>query len=175
MLSTLSHYQRPIILGLLPLLLVLLIDLPLRAQGKAGGEGQITNLKWKTKDDVIVITYDLNELPENNYDISVVLKREGAPEFSVIPLAIEGDIGIGPYAGPSREARWYFRRDIPQGLQGTGYFFEIHVKTVKQRSNLLYYVVGAVAVTGGLVALLVSRNQDTSVPILELPTPPARP
>jgi hypothetical protein len=172
-LSHLSRYERPIILGLLPLLLLLLVGVPVRAQTKA--EAQITNLKWKTKDDVIVITYDLNESTENNYDVSVILKREGTPDFSVVPLAIEGDIGTGPYAGPNREARWYFRRDIPQGLLGTGYYFEIHVKTVKPHSNLLYYVVGAVAVTGGLVALLVSRGQDTSVPVLELPTPPGRP
>lgn len=174
-LTRLLRYRRPIIIGLLPMLCFLLLNGTMYAQEKSSEEARATNIKWKTKDDVIVINYDLNNSPDDKYEVSVVMKRDGFPTFSVTPLAIEGDISVGFFAGVNKEIRWYYRRDIPLGLQGTGYYFEIHVKTIKQGSNLLYYVVGAVAVTGGLIALLVSRNQDTTVPPLELPTPPGRP
>lgn len=176
-LTTLLRYQRPIIIALLPLLCLLLLDVTAFAQDKTkpSEEAKTANIKWQTKEDVIVINYDLNESSDNKYLVSVVMKREGYPAFSVTPVSTEGDIGTGFFAGVGREIRWYYRRDIPQGLQGTGYYFEFHVKAVKESSSLLYYVVGAVAVTGGLIALLVSRGQDTTVPPLELPTPPGRP
>lgn len=40
---------------------------------------------------------------------------------------------------------------------------------------MIYYVIGGVAAAGGILALLIARHQDTSVPPLDLPTPPGRP
>jgi len=169
------RYKNPILFGLLPILFALLIDVPAYAQDKSPGEEKPTNIKWATKEDMIIINYDLNSPPEEKYDVSIIMKREGDASFSVIPSTVEGDIGVGLFAGAGREIRWYYRRDFPQGLQGSGYYFEIHVKMIKESSNLIYYIVGAAAVTGGLIVLLVSRNQNTTVPPLDLPTPPTRP
>ncbi|HUL43500.1 MAG TPA: hypothetical protein VLY03_03995 [Bacteroidota bacterium] len=173
--NILLRIQKPVILGLLPVLGVFLMgDLSI-AQQKASDEEKTSNIKWSTKEDVITINYDLNSPTENRYDVSIILKREGDDTFSIVPVAVEGDIGIGPFAGPGREIRWYYRRDLPEGLQGSGYYFEIHVKMVKEGSNLIYYIIGGAAVTGGIIALLLARGQNTTVPPLDLPTPPARP
>ena len=169
------QYQKPILFGLLPLLFALLIDVPAFAQEKSSDEEKPTNVKWSTKEDIIIINYDLNSPTEEKYDVSIIMKREGDDSFAVVPAAVEGDIGTGLFAGTGREIRWYYRRDFPQGLQGSGYYFEIHIKMIKESSKLIYYIVGAAAVTGGLIVLLVSRNQNTTIPPLDLPTPPARP
>ncbi len=173
-LTILHRYRRPIIIGLLPVMLLLLIDAKMYAQEKGGGE-RTSNIKWVLKGEVIVINYDLKGSPDTKYEISTVMKREGDPSFSVDPGTVEGDVGVGLFAGINKEIRWFYRRDIPQGLQGTDYYFEIHVKPVKEGSNLIYYVIGGAAVAGGIIALLVSKGQNTSVPPLDLPTPPGRP
>ena len=175
MLTKILCFQKPILLGLLPLLFALLIDVPAFAQEKSSDDEKPTNVKWSTKDETIIINYDLNSPAGEKYDISIVMKREGDESFAVVPSAVEGDIGVGLFAGTGREIRWYYRRDFPQGLQGGGYYFEIHIKMIKESSKLIYYIVGAAAVTGGLIVLLVSRNQNTTIPPLDLPTPPARP
>lgn len=124
--------RRPVILGLLPLLMLLLLECPVRAQEKqdaAAAPGQsTTNIKWTVKDEVIIINYDLAGTFDDKFDLGVTMKREGDDKFSVTPLTVEGDIGTGNFAGKNREIRWYYRRDLPQGLQGSGYYFEVHVK-----------------------------------------------
>jgi hypothetical protein len=43
-------------------------------------------------------------------------------------------------------------------------------------SNWIYYALGAAALAGGVVALLISKNQNgQSSAASELPTPPGRP
>jgi len=105
-----------------------------------------------------------------------VMRNEKDPDFSVIPNAVDGDIGQGSFAGVNREIRWYFRHDYPRGFEGAGFYVEIHVKTVNDQSNLLYYIVGAAAVTGGVIALVVGKGgTSTGNGTHDLPMPPARP
>jgi len=171
----LSRYQRTLTLCLFPLVLFFLLEAPVVGQDKAAQEPQATNVKWTTKGDVITIDYDLPGAKENKYEITVMMKKDGDPSFNATPLTVEGDIGEGVLAGEKREIQWYYRRDYPQGLQGEGYFFEIRVKALKQQNTWLYYVIGGAAVTGGLVALLLSKGQSNPVISNELPMPPPRP
>ena len=177
-LNKLFASARFILLGLLPQLLFLLVYTPGYSQEKQENvtdANRVTNVKWTTKDEVIIINYDLKGAPDGKYEVKVVMKREGDNSFVAIPRTAEGDIGEGFFAGVGREIQWFYRRDYPQGLQGAGYYFEFQVKTVNQQSKWLYYVAGAAALTGGVLAFIVTRGQDHTPPVLELPTPPARP
>jgi hypothetical protein len=102
------------------------------------------------------------------------MKRDNDPSFEAEPITVEGDIGEGYFSGTNREIRWYYRRDYPAGFEGEGYYFEIHVKQLGKQSKWLYYTVGAAAVVGGVVAFLVSKNQD-ELPPGGIPLPPGRP
>ncbi len=175
-LLSLCSYRRGMACGLLVLFLSMVIDIPAFAQGQSSREVRGTNIKWALKENLIVITYDLNGSSEDTYDVSIALRNERDSSFSIIPATVEGDIGAGQFAGVEREIRWYFRKDFPQGFQGEGYYFEIFVKPIQQKSNLLYYVVGGAAVTVGIVALLLGTSSpERPPPTLYLPGPPVRP
>ena len=174
-LMTLYYYRRWNAAGLLLLFLSLIIDVPVLAQEKSAGEAHGTNVKWTIKDDLIVITYDLNGTVDDKYDVSLTMRKENDDKFNVVPATVEGAIGDGQLAGLNRAIRWYFLKDIPQGFQGEGYYFEILVKPVPQKSNLLYYVIGGAAATIGIIALLVGGNSPENSQPTYLPFPPARP
>jgi hypothetical protein len=174
-LQTISRYERPVSLGLLPFLLMLLLWTPLPAQDEFS-EGHTSNVKWSTRGDIIVINYDLTGAPESKFEVSLVMRRENDTSFAVVPRTIEGDVGGGIAAGTDREAQWYYRRDYPLGFSGKGYYFEVQVKKIEQHSNLIYYIAGAAAVVGGIVAIIASKNQPSGPPPPgDLPYPPVRP
>ena len=175
-LLSLCSYRRWIAGGLLVLFLSMVIDIPAFAQDQSSREVQVTNVKWALKQNLIVITYDLNGSSEARYDVSIAMRNESDTSFSIIPATAEGDIGTGQFMGVDREIRWYFRKDFPQGFQGEGYYFEIFVKPIQQKRNFLYYVVGGAAVTVGIVALLLGTSSPERPPSTPyLPGPPVRP
>jgi hypothetical protein len=166
-------YRRLILGGLLPFLAAMLLHVPARADVQ-DTQPQGTNVKWSVKDDVIVINYDLKTDPDLKFRVDIVMKRETDAEFAAEPVTVEGDIGDGYFAGTNREIRWYYRRDYPQGFEGEGYYFEIQVRPIGKESKWMYYTVGAAAILGGVVAFLVSKNQD-ELPPGGIPLPPGRP
>jgi hypothetical protein len=171
----LEKFKKPLIIGLLPILMVLLLRFESFAQTKSTDEPQGTNVQWSIKNEAIIITYDLIGDPEEKYDVRIIMKRENDPSYTATPVTTEGDIGAGFFAGTNRSIRWYFRRDYPQGFQGEGYYFEVRVTNITPKSTWLYYVIGGTAVAAGLIALIVSGSQSNSKGSSELPLPPDRP
>lgn len=165
---------RPITVCMIPILITFFVTEALFSQSQSDESPVITNVKWVTKSDIITIKYDLVGSTKNKYEINVVMKKEDDPTFSIIPLTIEGDIGEGYYAGEDKEIRWYYRRDYPQGFSKEGYYFEIFVKQVPESKTWFYYVLGGVAATAGIVAIITSKGRSDEKP-KELPYPPTRP
>jgi hypothetical protein len=90
-----------------------------------------------------------------------------------VPQNVEGDVGVGFFAGPGRQIIWSYKKDYPAGFQGEGYFFEVRVKSASGDNSWLYYTIGATAVVGGVIAILLATKEAASVK--ELPFPPGRP
>lgn len=170
-----SKITKPLIIGLAPLLLILLIRVEAFAQTQSSEEPQGTNVQWSIKNDAIIITYDLIGDPDAKYDVRIIMKRENDPSFNATPVTAEGEMGEGYFAGTNKTIRWYFRRDYPQGFQGEGYYFEVRVRNISPKSNWLYYAIGGVAVAAGVIALIVSNSQSEKNGAVELPLPPTRP
>lgn len=173
--NKLFYYRRTIIIGIMPFLICLLIDIPCLAQEKSPDEPRSANMRWTIKDEVIIINYDLVGALDTKYNVQVEMKRKNNPSFAAIPVTVEGDVGEGYFAGTNREIQWYYRKDFPEGFKGEGYYFEIQVKPIGHQNMTLYYVAGGVAVVGGLVALLASKSKSTTTQPSELPIPPGRP
>ena len=134
----------------------------------------VQNVKWIIKSEVIIINYDLVGSLKDKYEVKVIMKKEDDPTLQIIPRAVEGDIGIGNFAGLKREIIWYYRRDIPQGIQSDEkYYFEITVKEAISSKSWIYYVVGGVLAAGAVILLL--SNKSTTDTQKELPLPPGRP
>lgn len=170
----LNNKLHHITVCLIPILITFFVTEALFSQNRSDESPVITNVEWVTKSDVITIKYDLLGSTKYKYAIDVVMKKEDDPTFNIIPLTIEGDIGEGYYAGENKEIRWYYRRDHPQGFSKDGYYFEIFVKQVPESKTWLYYVLGGVATTAGIVALIISKGAGDEKP-KELPYPPTRP
>ena len=171
-----SRYQRLITIVVLPVLALFLFHEPAEARKRKDEEPKVTNIRWVTKNDMIVVNYDLKGSSDAKYEIDIVMKNEKDATFSLVPTSVDGDIGQGMFAGTNREIRWYYRHDYPKGFEGAGYYIEIHAKTVGGQSNLLYYIIGAAAVTGGVIALVVGKGQSSGGNgITYLPMPPGRP
>lgn len=168
--------RKPVVFGLLPVLLLLAVRAPaLAGDGpRADEEVQGTNIRWVVRDDVIVINYDLLESVDIKYRVDVIMKREGDEAFAATPLTVEGDIGEGFYAGKNREIRWYYRRDYPSGFQGAGYYFEFRIEKIGEDNTLLYYALGAAAIAGGVIAFIVGGSQEEPA-VVGIPDPPPRP
>lgn len=172
----LTQYQRPVSFILLPVLCMLLFRQPAHGQGDASDNLATKNVKWSLKDDLITINYDLTGSPSDKYAISIVMKKDNDRSVAIVPKSVEGDVGDGYFAGTDREIRWYFRNEYPQGFSAEGYYFEIHVQVVGRESNWMYYALGAAALAGGVVALIVGKGGgDTPPSSVELPMPPGRP
>ncbi|RCK72833.1 MAG: hypothetical protein IGBAC_0325 [Ignavibacteriae bacterium] len=134
----------------------------------------IQNVKWVIKSEVIIINYDLVGSLKDQYEIKVVMKKQDDPDFQFIPRAVEGDIGIGYFAGLKKEITWYYRRDIPQGITADEkYYFIVNVKEIKSSKSWIYYLVGGVLATGAAIILLSSKSKEQGQK--ELPLPPGRP
>jgi hypothetical protein len=174
MIASFDKLRKPVIFGILPFLLCLVIDIPAVAGEPPDEEVQGTNIRWTVSDDVIIINYDLLESVDIRYRVDVLMKREGDEAFAAVPLTVEGDIGEGFFAGKNREIRWYYRRDYPSGFQGAGYFFEFRIEKVGEDNTVLYYALGAAAIAGGVIAFIVGRSQEDP-PVVGIPDPPARP
>lgn len=175
---TVWHSGRSLIV--LPLVLLHLHMIASRAfcQEPRGEPLRLTNLDWSLDQNVVTLTYDLLGAPEKTYAVAVELKRENDPKFTLIPKSVTGHVGTGRFAGMKRTILWDYRRDVPQGLPGDGYYFEIIVKEVQPSSySWLYYLLGGAAVAGGGVAYYLSSQQKTpsSSGTSELPPPPPRP
>jgi len=176
MINAFDRLKKPLILGLLPLLFCLLANVTALAGGgdPLQDEVQGTNIRWEVKDEVIIINYDLLEPTDIKYRVNLIMKREGEEAFTAIPLTMEGDVGEGFLAGRNREIRWYYRRDYPSGFQGAGYYFELRVEKIGEDNSTLYYLLGAGAIAGGVLAFIIGRSQETP-PQVGLPGPPLRP
>lgn len=164
------QYRRCILSGLLPLLAALFLYAPAYAGVGPDGSGRIAKsagVTWNLAGDLIVIKYDLINDPDARLTVDLLLRSESDSSFSAVPQAIEGDVGEGYFGGTNREIRWQYRRDFPEGFDGEGYFFEIRVQEHETSASggWMYYALGAAAVAGGMLAFVISRNQEELTPV----------
>jgi hypothetical protein len=123
------RYRHCFVSGLALPLLLLFIAAPVRS----GSRRDVIRVERVTPafvNDVVIISYDLIAPPEDKYEVSLILRRESDRAFRFIPKTVGGDIGKGKFAGDSREIRWRYKQDAPQGLKGNDYYFVIRAKKV---------------------------------------------
>ena len=170
--------RRVIVWAMLLPLLALVVDSSTLARAMVSPqEGlKVKNVEWRIEGEIVYIMYDLVGSPDIECEVSVVLLREGFPDFRVVPQTVSGHVGKGKFVGERRQIRWDFKMDVPGGLEGEDYYFEIVIKEVTASNTWLYLSVGAAAVVGGALFLLKGKSTagGTSTPA-ELPGPPARP
>lgn len=179
MLGKIHRWQRPIVSMLLLLLLLTVADIPTFAfqVQQEQGEVRISNVEWKAEGGVITISFALSALKDQKYKVSVFLLREKDRGFRFTPQSLRGHIGEIAYNNANLQMVWDYKKDIPQGLQGDDYYFEITVEPVSSGTPWYYYVLGGVVAAGGGTVYLMSSGKTASASssTTELPGPPIRP
>lgn len=136
---------------------------------------------WSLVGDEVVISYQLNAPRSKTYEVNVILKRENDPSFAVIPRAVTGDVGTGRFAAGVRQIRWDYRKDVPAGLTGGDYWFEITAREVVEEggSSWWIYAAGGAAAVAGAIVLLGGGGSSSpggdggTPPPATLPGPPS--
>jgi hypothetical protein len=145
------------------------------AQETREPQPEVANARWSVQGNDIVINFELIAPADKTYKISVVLRRESDKSFAFVPKTVSGAVGEGKYAG-QREMRWAFRKDIPKGLVGNDFWFEISADEIIETgtSKFWYYAGGAAAVVAGGVVYYMTSGTKSTTPSspAKLPTPP---
>ncbi len=137
----------------------------------------VTDVSYSVQDSNVVIRYNLNGPGDKSYRVVLALRRESSPDFRFIPIDVSGDIGKGEFAGAGREIVWHMYRDIPNGLYGGDYYFEVTASLLGGGGASWLYYVGGAAVLGGAAVVIINKKSHPSGPTSTsvFPVPPGRP
>lgn len=134
----------------------------------------VKNSYFEPQGDNIVIYYDLEADPEEEYEVNLFLLRESDKKFKYAPEYVSGDIGEGKFAGEKKKIIWNIQKEFPEGLEGEDFYFEIIAEEIGGSS--WFYYVGAAVVAAGAAVLLGGGGEDTvTPPDINRASPPGRP
>jgi hypothetical protein len=151
-------------------------SIPLPPGGTAAGS--VSNIRFESGSDRITLYYDLAGSNDQQFKVTVSLRKEKDPGFTYNPKDLQGDAGTGYFAGKNRKIVWTLSSEFPQGLAGTDYYFEISAEEASSSDNQMLLWIGAgVLFVGGAVAavVLASPGTQASSPTGGFPKPPGRP
>jgi len=132
-----------------------------------------TNVRFDISANQVIITYDLRGRADETYGVNLTLHKEKDNSRTYRPRLISGDVGRNVAPGEGRKIVWDLRKEIPNGLEGSGYYFVVAVE--KEGSGFPWWT-GAAVVGAGLIGLLVfSSGADQKDDEPSLPPPPGRP
>ncbi|HUI11705.1 MAG TPA: hypothetical protein VL221_15335 [Bacteroidota bacterium] len=173
--QALSRHRRSIAVLLAILLATLVADLPAHAGSGADSPIRISNQGVHIEGEIVVITYDI-EAPEGTpCAVTVELRKESDPSFSLSPKSLTGDFGELKSAGAGRTIRWEYLKDFPAGFRGEDYYFRI--EAVRPGGFPWFWVgLGTAAAVGATVVLFSGKATSAGTPAgpQQLPMPPAR-
>ena len=135
----------------------------------------ISNVEFEAEKDKIIIYYDLAGDKDQEYEVSLVLRREEYTGFVFVPRSIEGDAGKGKFVGTKRKIVWTAARDYRIDPEIDDYYFEVRVKEIGGGIPWYYYVGAAVLGGGAAAALLLGKDNETTEERQPIGPPPVRP
>ncbi len=164
-------------LTILPLVLFLL-DVSHVAVARPQERPQVRNVNLEIKQDIAIITYDLQAPPDESYEISAALIKEGEPAFRIVLKSATGDIGKGKFAGTRRQILWEWRKDLPKDFKG-GLEYAVEVSATRIEAggggSWVYYVLGGALIAGGVVVLAGGKSGSKDATSALPSSPPGRP
>lgn len=139
-------------------------------------EFSVKNVFYSMRDSDVVVHYDLVGPADKPYKVRLVLRRKDVPSFKMQPIDVTGDVGTVEHPGKNKEIVWDLYKDMPYGLYGDDYYFEVSVTRMgvqKGGVSWLYYVGGAVL--GGAAAVYLGTSLFNKPSSSAIPAPPPRP
>jgi len=138
----------------------LALQVTVATEALAQDEVKVQNVRFDIEGTRIVVRFDLQGPLDREYNVKMLLRREGNPSFVHVPRSVLGDLGEGKFAGLSRQITWDILKEFPDGLEGDDFYFVVDVELIKPTSKLIWWIGGGAAVVGGAFLLL----KDTIFP-----------
>ncbi len=137
----------------------------------------VSEVSYSMRDSDVVVHYNLDGPVDRSYKVAVILKRESEPYFKMLPKNVTGDVGNDAHMGKNKEIVWHLYRDLPDGLDGDDFYFEVNATLLgveEGGASWLYYVGGAL-VAGGAAVYFGTDLFKKPAGGSQFPTPPLRP
>ncbi len=139
-------------------------------------EVAVTDVSFSVRDSNVVVYYNLSGPPNKAYKVVLTLRREGDSRFRFVPIDVSGDIGRGNFSGADRHIVWHMYSDIPDGLGGNDYYFQVTASLLEGGGiSWLYYVGGVMVLGGAAAAVLYKTLSPGKSGVASFPVPPIRP
>lgn len=139
-------------------------------------EYSIRNVSYSMKDSDVVVHYNLSGPADKSYRVQLILRRTTQPSFRMMPVDVSGDVGTVRRPGPDKQIIWHLYKEIPYGLSGDDYYFEVRVSVINGKGpgiSWLYYVG---IMVGGAAAVYFGTNLFNKPGSgSSIPAPPPRP
>lgn len=130
----------------------------------------VDNVRFAAEGDQVRVFYDLEG--EGRYAVELWLSHDGGHVFDFQARAVVGHIGQEVQPGTAREVRWDVLTDVPAGLEGDGFVFEIRARRPGSGPNPLVLGVAGVAAVGVTGALVLGDDKPQRGRILiDVPDP----
>jgi len=99
-------------------------------------EATVSNVNFSQTGNTVAITYDL-EGTRNRYTISIKCSKDGGNTYSIIPMAVSGDVGKNVRPGKNKKIKWNVLNDWPEGLSGKEFVFKVEIGSLPPRKGRL--------------------------------------
>lgn len=137
---------------------------------------EIINVAYEAQQDKIIVYYDLIGDKDEDYVVSLVLRREEYAAFQIVAKSVTGDVGVGKFVGTKKKIIWDVTKDYHIDPEITDYYFEVKVKEISGGIAWYYYAIAAV-LGGATAAVLIGGGDEEQPPVTQNPigAPPIRP
>lgn len=175
--SRVFRVRQAIVRVLILPLLIWCTDVPALAKVLPDEQIRLSVKGVEVKGEIILISYELFVSVKEECVVSIVLLKEKDPSIKIPVRFASGDLGEATYVSGAKQVKWEYKKDVPLGLWGEGFYFEVTISRVSGTSVWWYIGIGAALAGGG--ALLVAGKKSGGGPstptVLDLPFPPNRP
>lgn len=162
---------------LLPLILFVAAFGPMTAcaQDVTDVPSYLRNERFRVLGETAIITYELVAQRDKVFNVSVELRRLADEAFVRRPVSLSGAVGrVVPTVG-IQEIRWAYKKDYPDGFQGSDYYFQIVAEEIvaEKSSDWWKYALGGAGLVVGIVyAVTASKTVAEPPAVPTLPDPP---
>jgi hypothetical protein len=154
--------------------LLLLETIPL-CTAYGGEETNVRNVRFEKSYNIMTIYFDLSGPSEEEYKVTLSLRRRSNGNFQYLPKNLSGDIGVVRHAGTNKRINWDISREFPEGITDNDFYFVVNAEVNSSSISPLVWVGGAV-ILGGAAWILLSKKSSSEPPIdAGFPRPPGRP
>lgn len=134
----------------------------------------VKNIKFKRMGRNYIISYDLVDQNEDEYNVELYFLKKNDKKFIYKPRLILGDVGKDIKTGMNKKIIWQFKDELKGKLKGKGFYFNVVAKKIEKSSGLWYYIGGGIIAAAGAAAYFIIKppvEENKS----EIAGPPGRP